>query len=116
MSNDYDKPTPHDTLKDFIPPTNDQIEEMKQKRIAKMKRLANGEPEPPSVNEGICRVCHGVVTTKYRRDITRSSWEEPTYGSRNNSYHYAATGISCNTCGIMYAFVPKSSEHSDEEG
>lgn len=110
MSNDYDKPTPHDTLKDFIPPSKDEIESMKLARIEKMKRLANGEPEPPPKEEGICKVCKGVVTAKYIRESSRSSWEEPTYGSRHNAYHYRPVGISCQTCGIMYAFIPGSSE------
>ena len=118
MSNDYDKPTPHDTLKDFIPPSKDEIEEMKAKRIERMKRLANGEPEPPPDRQGICRVCGGIVRTKYVAESFRPSWEAPVYGGSKPNYNWVAKGTNCQSCGVMYSFIPSpiTARQSDEEG
>lgn len=112
MSNDYDKPTPHDTLKDFIPPSREEIEEMKQKRVEKLQRLVAGDPElPPESPTGKCVACIGVVSMKYVKKESRPVWEAPTYGGRAQ-YSWHAKGLHCDTCGLKYEFIPFSREKS----
>lgn len=83
----------------------------------RMKAVQKSEEDrrntPPKCDVGVCVHCSGKVTGEYIKEATRDAFSMPIGPASRSFYAWRFKGYHCESCGLMYKFVPKP---KDEQG
>lgn len=77
----------------------------------RMKAMQKTEEDrrnkPPKCDEGVCVHCSGKVIGEYIREATRDAFSMPIGPASRGFFAWKFKGYHCESCGLMYKFVPK---------